>query len=81
MRVHVELYAQLRELAGLSTMQVDLPDRATVAELIEQICQLKPALGAHDKNILVGVGVDFVQRDHVLSEDEEIAIMPPVQGG
>jgi len=35
----------------------------------------------HDKNILIGAGVDFVGRDHLLTEGEDLAIMPPVQGG
>lgn len=81
MNIHVQLYAQLRDLAGISTVDLDLRQGATVAELIERIYELKPALRAHDKSILVGAGVDFVARDRVLNDGEEIAIMPPVQGG
>jgi len=81
MNIHVQFYAQLRDLAGISKVDLDLRQGATVAELIERIYELKPALRAHDKSILVGAGVDFVGRNRVLNEDEEIAIMPPVQGG
>jgi molybdopterin converting factor small subunit len=81
MKIKVQLYAQLRDAAGISTLDVDLRERATIAQLIEQIYEIKPALRAHDKSILVGAGVNFVERDYVLSEGEEIAIMPPVQGG
>ena len=81
MKICVHFYAQLRDLAGVSKLDLDLRQGATVAELIEKIYQLKPALRAHDKSILFGAGVDFVKRDRVLSEGEEIAIMPPVQGG
>ena len=81
MNIHVQFYAQLRDLAGISKVDLDLGKGATVAELIERIYELKPALRAHDKSILVGAGVDFVGRDRVLKEGEEIAIMPPVQGG
>jgi MoaD family protein len=81
MNVHVQFYAQLRDLAGVSKVDLDLPQGATVAELIERIYALKPALRTHDKSILVGAGVDFVGRDRVLNDGDEIAIMPPVQGG
>lgn len=81
MNIHVQFYAQLRDLAGVSKVDLDLPQGATVAELIERIYALKPALRAHDKSILVGAGVDFVGRDRVLNDGDEIAIMPPVQGG
>jgi molybdopterin converting factor small subunit len=81
MKIHLQFYAQLRDLAGVSTLNVDLREGATVADLIEKIYDLKPALRSHDRSILVGSAVDFVERDHVLREGEEIAIMPPVQGG
>jgi len=81
MNIHVQFYAQLRDLAGIATVDLNLRQGSTVAELIERIYELKPALRAHDKSILVGAGVDFVGRDRVLNEGEEIAIMPPVQGG
>ena len=81
MNIRVQFYAQLRDLAGIAKVDLDLRQGATVAELIERIYELKPALRAHDKSILIGVGVDFVGRDRVLNEGEEIAIMPPVQGG
>ena len=40
-----------------------------------------PALRDWDKSILVAAGVEFVGRDHVLQPDDQISIMPPVQGG
>jgi len=81
MNIHVQFYAQLRDLAGVSKLDVAISDGGTVAELLEAIYETVPKLRAHDKSILVGAGVDFVERNHVLSEDQEIAIMPPVQGG
>jgi molybdopterin synthase sulfur carrier subunit len=81
MKMRVQFFAQLRDLAGTSDLDVDLAEKSTVAELLDRIYELKPALRAHDKSILVGSGVDFVGREHVLKEDEEISIMPPVQGG
>ena len=81
MKIQVQLYAQLRDLAEVSKIDLELRQGATVAELIGKIYELKPVLRAHDKSVLVGAGVDFVGRDHVLNEGDEIAIMPPVQGG
>ena len=81
MRVHVQFYAQLRELAGTSELDVDLADGSTIRELLEKIYETKPALRPHDKSILVGVSVEFVDRDYVIRPDDVIALMPPVQGG
>ncbi len=81
MKIRVKFYAQLRDEAGAEYLEIDLPDRSTIAELLEKIYQMRPALRSHAKSILVGAGVEFVDRDYKLKPSEEIAIMPPVQGG
>ena len=81
MKIHVQFYAQLRDLIGMRQLDIDLAEGAAVRDLLEKIYAQQPALRAHDKSILVGVGVEFVDRDHELKAGDEIAIMPPVQGG
>jgi molybdopterin converting factor small subunit len=81
MKIHVQFYAQLRDLIGMRELDVDLSEGATVRGLLDQIYVRQPALRSHDKSILIGSGVEFVDRNHELKPGEEIAIMPPVQGG
>jgi MoaD family protein len=81
MKLHVRLYSQLRDLAGRSEFDVDLAEGTVVSDLLEQIYLKAPALRTHDKSILVGAGVEFVDRNYKLKSGEEISIMPPVQGG
>ncbi len=81
MNVRVQFYSQLRDFSGVAELDVDLAGRSTVRELLENIYEQKPALRAYDKSILVGAGVEFVDRDYVIQPGDEISIMPPVQGG
>jgi MoaD family protein len=81
MNVRVKFYAQLRELVGNHEIEVELPQGAIVCELLEKIYTQKPALRAQDKSILIGAALEFVDRNYKLNPGEEIAIMPPVQGG
>jgi molybdopterin converting factor small subunit len=81
MKIQVQFYAQLRDLAGMRELNVDLAEGATVRDLLEEIYTQQPALRPQDKSILIGAGVEFVDRDYELKADEEISIMPPVQGG
>lgn len=81
MKLHVRFYSQLRDLAGRSEFDVDLTEGTLVSDLLEQIYLKVPALRPHDKSILVGAGVEFVDRNYELKPGEEISIMPPVQGG
>ena len=81
MKIHVQFYAQLRDLVGMRELDLDVAEGATVRDLLEEIYARQPALRAHDKTILIGAGVEFVDRNYELKPNEEIAIMPPVQGG
>lgn len=81
MKIRVQFYAQLRDLTGEGERDVDLPPASTVRDLLEKIYADTPSLRGHDKTILIGAGVEFVDRDYELKSGQEIAIMPPVQGG
>ena len=81
MKLHVRFYSQLRDLAGIEAVGVDLTNGMAVSDLLENIYAKFPALRAQDKNILVGAGVEFVDRNYKLKPGDEISIMPPVQGG
>jgi len=81
MKIHVQFYAQLRDLVGMRELDLDVAEGATVRDLLEEIYAQQPALRPHDKSILIGAGVEFVDRNYELKPTEEIAIMPPVQGG
>jgi len=79
--MNVQFFSQLKEIVGASELNLDLPDGTPVAQLLAQLYRDFPELAQWDRNLLVGVGVDFVRRDHLLRVDDQIAIMPPVQGG
>ena len=81
MKIHVQFYAQLRDLVGMRELDLDVAEGVTVRDLLEEIYAQQPALRPHDKSILIGAGVEFVDRNYELKPNEEIAIMPPVQGG
>ncbi len=81
MKVRVQFYAHLRDLIGRHELNVDVLEDATVRDLLEQVYTRHPELRQHDKSILLGAGVEFVDRNYKLSPGEEISIMPPVQGG
>jgi len=81
MKVHVQFFSRLRELVGRPEMDLDVPAEGTAADLLDLLYSRTPALREWDKSILVASGVEFVGRDYVLKSDDQISIMPPVQGG
>ena len=81
MKVEVQFFSRLRDLTGHSRIDVEVPDGATAADLLAVLFEQSPALREWDKSILIASGVEFVGRDYILRPDDEISVMPPVQGG
>jgi molybdopterin converting factor small subunit len=81
MKVRAEFYSRLKEIIGAPALEISLRKNATVNDLFEQLEESHPQLRDFEKSMLFGVGVEFVDRNHVLNDGDVIAIMPPVQGG
>ena len=81
MKVRVQFFSRLRDLVGASETELEVPEGTRAADLLEMLYDRTAALREWDKSILIGSGLDFVGRDYVVKPDDEISVMPPVQGG
>lgn len=81
MKVRVRLFAVARELAGAESLELDLPEGATVTELRAALALHTPELARVLSHVLFAVGSDYVRDNAVLSPDSEVACIPPVSGG
>lgn len=81
MKVRVQFFSRLKDLVHDPEADYELTQGATVADLLDQLYARTPALREWDGSILVGAGVEFVDRSYVLQPNDQVAIMPPVQGG
>ena len=71
--VRVRLFAGLRERAGWSEREIDA---ATVADVWGAL-----ELGDEPGGLLYAVNKTYAQRDQVLADGDEVALIPPVSGG
>lgn len=82
MKVTVEYYSRLRDLCGVASEEIELPQSGAPVSDLLRACFLRHAgLGAWQAHLLVAVGVEYVGRGHLLAEGDVISLMPPVQGG
>jgi molybdopterin synthase catalytic subunit len=76
MRVTVRLFAGLRERAGASERELELPEGARLADVWAPL-----ALGEEPDGLLYAVNKEYAPSERRLSEGDEIALIPPVSGG
>ncbi len=81
MLLEVRLFAMLREAGGAERIQVRLEPGASVAALRTAIAREFPALATHLGATRVAANLQFVSDAHILSAEQEIALIPPVSGG
>ncbi|OUU26021.1 MAG: molybdopterin converting factor subunit 1 [Planctomycetia bacterium TMED53] len=81
MELDLLLFASLRDIAGAQTLKVDLPEGATVSELLEMIAQNHPEFAPKLPHVRVAIGDEFAQPGDTIPADQEIALIPPVSGG
>jgi molybdopterin converting factor subunit 1 len=75
-KVHVRLFAALREQAGASRLEIELPEGAAVGDVWPEL-----PLGDEPAGILFAVNRAYAERSSALADGDEVAVIPPVSGG
>ena len=70
----MRLFAGLRERAGASHVEVELPDEAVVADLLE-------VMGLAPGQCVVVLNREYAPADARVLASDEVAMIPPVSGG
>lgn len=81
MHVRARFFAAHRERIGAGSLDVELPDTATVGDLVERIAEqypeLRPLLGASR----FALNREYAPPTSRLQNGDEVAFVPPVAGG
>jgi molybdopterin converting factor subunit 1 len=76
MQVRVLLFAGLRERAGASAVELELPEGAVVRDALAQLRAV-----AHDVPVVMAINQEYAAADAPLHAGDELALIPPVSGG
>src|SRR5437868_4590486 len=79
MRLTVRLFAGLRERAGAPTLDLDLPDEGTVADLPRALDGTP--LELPERSFIVAVNREYAAPGAPVRPGDEVALIPPVSGG
>ena len=81
MRVTVRLFARLRDIAGAPDLARDVPTGSTAADVWRALVAEFPEMARYDSSISTAVNADYAKMTTALSDNDEIAFLPPVSGG
>jgi len=83
MQVRVLPFGVLKDWLGSAAAEVELPEGATVAELLTALSTLHSAGQPVQafRGIAVSVNAEYASAGNVLREGDEVGLLPPVSGG
>ncbi len=79
--LRVLLFAGAKQLAGRDALEVELAERATVAELQAAVAAQSPALLPLLARSLWAVDGQYATGETLVGPTSEVALIPPVSGG
>jgi molybdopterin synthase catalytic subunit len=80
MRVRVLPFGILKDWLGASATTLELPEGACVGDLLDRVGELQNAAPAL-RGIAVSVNAEYATATHLLSDGDEVGLLPPVSGG
>jgi molybdopterin converting factor subunit 1 len=80
MKINVLAFGIAKDIFGGSSVDVELPEHSTTGNLKQSLEDSYPRL-KHLVSYMVAVNNEYAQDEGVLTERDEIAIIPPVSGG
>ena len=74
-------FANLRDLMGVKSVELQIPLETNVADLKMLLIEKYPALAGLMNHALVSMNHEYVFDETIILESAEIALFPPVSGG
>jgi molybdopterin converting factor subunit 1 len=81
MIIHLKMFAILRERSGVGEAELQLPEGADVSQAVAEAARQFPKMADLLPAAAVAVNLDYAQRQAVLRDGDELALIPPVSGG
>lgn len=81
MKVRVRLFAIAKQTAGRESIDLELPEGATIGQLRECLGGQVPGLAGMLGSMLFAVGARYAADGTAIPPGAEVACIPPVSGG
>ena len=81
MQIRVKYFAIIRETMGRGGDTKEVAAASTAGEVLDLIGREAPAVARLLPALMIMVNQEYASRDQVLSEGDELALIPPVSGG
>ncbi len=81
MKINVLFFAMCREAANTDRVELSLPENARLDEFWTAVEKRFPSMSVFRSMSRIAINKNYVGSNAVLSDGDEVCIIPPVSGG
>ncbi len=81
MTVSILLFASLKDALGTAQLVLEVPEGTCVSEALVLLEEREPKVARFLPHVRVARNLDYASPDDLLTQGDEIALIPPVSGG
>lgn len=79
--ITLKLFAVYQDVLGCPEITMELPAGTTIGQVCDRICNQHPELKKWQDLTRFGINLQFVEPDTILTDGDEVVLIPPVSGG
>ncbi|MBI4547661.1 MAG: molybdopterin converting factor subunit 1 [Ignavibacteriae bacterium] len=79
--VTVKFFASVRDIVGKDEYKYSLPEGASASDVLVRLSDEYSLFQDWKNHLRIAVNYEYVPPTHVLKNNDEVAIIPPVSGG
>ena len=80
-RILVKLFAAYQEAYAVPELAWQVPQGTAVGEICDRLIAERPELRPWKELTRFGINLQFVPKETILQEGDEVVLIPPVSGG
>ena len=81
MKIKIKAFANVREILGYEEKPVEVPEDSCVSDVVRILSADYPGLKSVSAMLLFACNENYCSKETRLSENDTLALFPPVSGG
>ena len=81
MKIKIKAFAAVKEACGFEDKELTVSEGISVEKILLELKKFHPGLKEFDGTLLFAINEEYCDQDSVLSDEDTLAILPPVSGG
>jgi molybdopterin synthase catalytic subunit len=79
--MQILFFAQLKDVTQCASIEMNLPSPLVAEQLWAELLKQFPGLAAHRASVRLAKNQEYADAETRFSNDDEVALIPPVSGG